>query len=147
MVRLAQMECFHPAGEMDDAHLLSLWSAPLIKEAELQAEAANVKLLSNRRFRVVNPQKQHHPPKTTTRFCSGALELISSLHGKFGWRENGSIMRRRQQQLTYTFTNDKEPSVSWLTSNAAQRPHEHLRCLPLDSGHLGNAPSPCSNSI
>lgn len=93
MVRLAQMECFHPAGEMDDAHLLSPWSAHLIKEAELQAEAANVKLLSNRRLIVVNPQKHHHPPRTTARFRSGALELIGSLHEKFGWCENGSIMR------------------------------------------------------
>lgn len=25
MVHLAQMECFHPAGRMDDAHLLSVW--------------------------------------------------------------------------------------------------------------------------
>lgn len=61
MVRLAQMECFHPAGEMDDAHLLSR----LIKEDELRAGAANGKLLSNRRRLLVNPQKPPQPPETT----------------------------------------------------------------------------------
>lgn len=84
MVHLAQMECFHPAGKMDDAHLLSVWLAHLVKkEAELQAEAVNVKLLSNRRLVLVDPQKYHHPPETTPRFRSGTLELIQSLHGKF----------------------------------------------------------------
>lgn len=32
MVHLAQMECFHPAGKMDDAHLLSVWLAHLVKK-------------------------------------------------------------------------------------------------------------------
>lgn len=67
MVHLAQMECFHPAGKMDDAHLLSVWLARLVKkkrkkEAELQAEAANVKLLSNRRLILVDPQKKTPSP-------------------------------------------------------------------------------------
>lgn len=53
------------------------------KEAELQAEAVNVKLLSNRRLILVDPQKHHHPPETTARFRGGTLELIQSLHGKF----------------------------------------------------------------
>lgn len=123
MVCSAQMECFHPVGEMDDAHLLSVWSAHLIKEAELQAEAANVKLLSSRRLVLVNPQKHHRPPETTARFCSGTLELIWSLHGKFGWRGNGSIMRPPTAAAEPRLQELQEPVCLFTTLNPAWRPH------------------------
>lgn len=97
MVRLAQMECFHPAGEMDDALLLSVWSANLINEAELQAEAANVKLLSNRRFILANPQKHHHPPEKTDWFglCMGNLVGVKMVQS----------CDHPLQQLTHAFRN------------------------------------------
>lgn len=92
---------------------LSLVGTSCKKEAELQAEAANVKLLSNRRLILVDPQKHHHPPETTARFRGGTLKLIQSLHGKFwlAWK---------------WFNHATTHCSSWPTPSATTRTHLSL---------------------